>query len=79
MAADVSADCGGVGGSGPAVDADGEVALAGHDDRAAPGADLGQVFGEEGVADAGRECPIHTARLDCLQVRRRIANPLGAT
>jgi hypothetical protein len=34
MAADVSAGCGDVGGSAPAVDADGEVAQGGHDDRA---------------------------------------------
>jgi hypothetical protein len=29
-----------------------EVAQAGHDDRTVPGADLGQVFGQEDVADA---------------------------
>jgi hypothetical protein len=39
----------------------------------------GQVFGEEDVADAADSAPIHSAQLDRLQVRRRIANSLGAT
>ena len=73
------AGCGEVGGYAPAVDAHGEVAQAGHDDWAVPGADLDQVFGEDDVAAAGRQRPIHSAQLDCLQVRRRIANSLGAT
>ena len=51
MAAEPSTGRGDVGGAGPAVRADDEVAQGGHDRGAVAGADLGEVLGEGDVAD----------------------------